>query len=100
MNRIKFSHYYPKLPENCDKARLIQIFMVERSEKLSKEFLEYDTKYYDEGDQFYPLPKGKVLILLFLAVDGTLFTTIRRWAPHKATYYNNSVGQEFKIVIA
>ena len=100
MKKIKFSHVYPKLPENCDKAMLIQIFMVERSEKLSKEFLEYDTKYYDEGDKFYPLPKGKVLILLFLAVDGTLFTTIRRWTPNKATYYNNCVGLEFKIQIA
>lgn len=98
MKKIKFSHMYSKLPENCGRARLIQIFMVERSEKLSKEFLEYDTKYYDGfEDQFYKLPKGKVLILLFLAVDGTLFTTIRRWTPNKETYYNNCIGMEFKI---
>lgn len=100
MNRIKFSHYYPKLPENCDKATLIQIFMVQRPEKLHEDFIEYDTKYFDEGqDRHYKLPNGKVLILLFLAVDGTLFTTIRRWTPHKETYYNNCMGQEFKIVI-
>lgn len=97
--KIKFSHYYPKLPENCDKATLIQIFMVKQSEKLSKHFVEYDTKYYDDQDRYYKLPNGKVLILLFLAVDGTLFTTIRRWTPNKETYYNNNIGHDFKIVV-
>lgn len=101
MNRIKFSHVYPKLPELTDRAKLLQCFVIDRT-SISPSFLEYDTKYYDENkdqDDHYPLPNGKLIVLLFLAVDDTVFTTIRRFTPGKIKYYKDCEGQDFKIEI-
>lgn len=98
MRKIKFSHDYPKLPEFGGMAKLLQCFLIDR-ESISKAFEEYDTKYYDGQDKYYPLPKGKVIVLLFLAVDDTVFTTIRRYKPSKYDYYKGSEGHDFKIEI-
>ncbi len=95
--KIKFSHNYPKLPANPT-AELIQVFVVD-FEDLSKEFIEYDTQFVDK-DSFgnYPLPRGKLLVLLFRDF-WNLFTTVRRWTPEKQKYYQSNTGNLFNVVI-
>jgi len=99
--KIKFSHRYTKLAIQTECATLIQVFIIDSSE-LTKEFIEYDTFYgVKEGKpQFYELPKGKLLVLLFQENDNDyLFTTIRRWTPQKEKYYKSMQGNIFEIVL-
>lgn len=99
MKTIKFSNMYPKLPDITDRAKLLQCFLIDRDE-ISPAFLDYDTKYFDVDeyrDKFYPLPKGKLIVLLFLAIEDTVFTTIRRYTPSKYDYYKGCEGKDFKI---
>jgi hypothetical protein len=79
---------------------LIDLLLTNTSH-LSSEFLEYDTVYYEDG-QIYHFPlnhKMDCLLLFFVDAHGTLFTTIRRTTKDKETYYLNSVGDQFKVVI-
>ena len=73
MNRIKFSHEYLKFPQNWGEAgavRLLDVWLYD-TKGFSKDFIEYDTTY-SEKDGFtevfknYPLPEGKVLILVLV----------------------------------
>jgi len=111
MTSIKFSHdSYNKLRSQeaiPQEAKLLQVFVVDRKE-LSESFLRYDTLYWEEthgGDvqeQFYALPKGKLLVLLLESVHQSgcsCWTTIRRWTPEKETYYKSMQGQKFKVEI-
>ena len=102
--KIKFSHTYIKFPKDMDKGRLtlLQVFKVNYME-LSKEFIEYDTRYIDENEddhQFYKLPKTDLLVLLFFDhFYYTCLTTIRRWTFEKQQYYRSMQGKEFEVVI-
>jgi hypothetical protein len=100
MAKIKFSHKrYTKLAIQTECARLLQVFIADYSE-LSKEFIEYDTSYWDEEVKFYELPKTKLLILLFQDEDnGYLFTTVRRWTPRKEEYYRSLQGEILDVVL-
>ena len=101
IKEIKFSHWYPKLPEMSDRALLMQVFEIDRKD-ISPVFLEYDTKYFhgDHGeDRYYKLPDGKLIVLLFYGNDDTVFTTIRRYTPGKFDYYKSCEGKRFKICI-
>jgi len=92
---IKFSHDYYKLPARLPfKAKLIQLIQFDKA-LLSKEFIEYDTKYKDGN---YPLPNGMLLILVFLFDDSIIFTTIRRSNYSKFSYYQNNVGKTFECI--
>lgn len=101
MKRIRFSHrFYLKLPKvgYGATAFLLAVFTAER-EGLPKPFIEYDTKYFDEEERkwkYYPLPPGRVLILVFNA-GGHIFTTIRRHTPRKESYYRKGIGEPFVI---
>jgi hypothetical protein len=103
MNQIKFSHDYFKLNyliENKVNVRLLHVFVINSSE-IQKDFLNYDTIFWDKEKQekgYYPLPKGQVLVLLFYGGWENLFTTIRRFTPEKLKYYNSKIGEEFKLV--
>jgi len=97
---IKFSHYYPKL-HGQKSATLLMVLPCDRSE-LTNEFIIYDTRYYEDGndnDCFYPLPPNRYLILVFLGDIKIPFTTVRRWTPEKERYYKSGIGKDFDIII-
>ena len=96
LNKIKFSHNYCKLNGET-KAILIDV-NIKDSNSLNKEFVYYDTLYYPDMLR-YELPKGKVIILLFLGVEKTLFTTIRRYTDEKYRYYASSINKLFEVVM-
>jgi len=96
MSKIKFSHKYYKFPAGYDKSKIAQIIVLDEGE-ISQPFREYDTVFTsnNEPDGFYPLPKGKLLLILLIANSGRgwIWTTIRRWTPEKEQYYKRLVGQ-------
>jgi hypothetical protein len=73
----------------------LAVFLTDKKE-LGKDFIEYDTAYGFKGN--YPLPSGKLLVLL-LYTYGHLWTTIRRYIPYKETYYRGLIGQDVEIKI-
>lgn len=98
MPTIKFSHRYTKMfgiTVNGEKALLLQVFPIDHKD-LSNVFIAYDTEISDTKEH-YKLPTGKLLVLLFINDNGTVFTTIRRWTPQKAEYYTGLMGKEFEI---
>jgi hypothetical protein len=111
---IKFSHVYTKMPEapTDKKVMLLEIFNVESKEALSKEFINYDTQFFKWNyfekqleEQHYPLPNGKLMVLLLMFNSDKefskpyLFTTIRRHTPEKEKYYRELRGQTISIMI-
>jgi hypothetical protein len=100
MKPIKFSHRYAKMlfaeVTNGEPVKLLQALLTERLE-LSPDFITYDTEFADE-DGFYPLPNGKLILLIFRSAKG-IFTTIRRWTPEKWKYYRACEGHVFEVVI-
>lgn len=96
MRKIKFSHEYHKMPVHHTPSRLIQMFLIDRS-NLSDQFVAYDT--LNVNDEMYKLPKGKLIVLLLLTNDRCLWTTIRRHTPSKWDYYHAHIGELFEIVI-
>jgi len=97
MRTIKFSHTYTKLPPTPSPSRLLEVFIVERSD-LHRCFVDYDTHILNGGN--YPLPKGKLLVLLLLAESGQLWTTIRRFTSEKCKYYRGMRCKSFKIDVS
>lgn len=108
MKTIKFSHEYKKIPrsEEPRDTFLLEVLTVDKKD-LGKDFIEYDTTYYERmGDELikknYPLPKGKVLVLLLnspYAFQAHLWTTVRRHTPEKEAYYRGLRGQKVHIDI-
>lgn len=102
MRQIKFSHRYEKLGEikNHSKVVLMQVINFPH-DLLSDSFIEYDTMYLDEdiNEHHYNLPKTDLLILIFMADNGGLFTTIRRFTPDKFAYYKSLENEELELVI-
>jgi len=100
MKSISFSHRYEKMPSVTvdNRAMLLQVFRVGKS-NLSSYFLDYDTRYKEEGmTKHYPLKDGPLLLLLF-NWDDTLMPTLRSWNESKEKYYMDSVGQYFEVII-
>ncbi len=93
MNKIKFSHNYPKL-WNQETAYLIKVRVIV-SESLNKDLIEYDTKTSD--GKYYELPKGRLIQLFFIGNVSIPFCTIRRYTPEKLLYYLDLVNTTFKI---
>ena len=102
MNKINFSHEYYKFPVAYKESLLVQTIVMDES-ALSEEFKLYDTCYKTQymGDGYYPLPKGKIILLLLIANSGKgwLWSTIRRWTPEKEAYYRSIRGQQVEIVV-
>ena len=101
--RINFSHHYAKMPYGFDSSKLLDVLPV-RLEKLSPDFLRYDTSYLDGGEERqYKLPKtGNYMILLLQACSGAgqLWTTVRsQWPPEKEEYYRSHIGEVFECRI-
>ena len=86
------------MPKVFTNTILLAVF-VDDVNNLGELFVKYDTLYIEKGvPLFYPLPKGKVLVLV-LITQSVIWTTIRRWLPYKETYYRSIVGQDVDIVI-
>ena len=102
--QIKFSHknyrkFYLKDAkiENNDMVNLVGVSVC-NIDDLPEDFKYFDANYGTEDEpEYYPLPKGKVIVLFFWYDD--LFPTIRRWTPKKEEYYKESIGKEFLINI-
>ena len=100
MNKIKFSHNYPKLWKQT-KATLLDVRIVSYF-SLHKDLIEYDTVYTEkgkEGYQHYPLPKTNLIQLVFVGNKLIPFCTIRRHTVRKFSYYKALLGEDFDIVI-
>lgn len=99
---IKFSHQYEKTWSSLPlDARLLQVLTADR-EELSEGFVRYDTEYRDKENRpcFYPLPKGRLLVLVLMDTAGFMFTTLRRWTKEKETYYRRMQGQTMRCVLS
>jgi hypothetical protein len=97
---IRFSHNYPKL-KGQKSAKLLAVMNINIPEEISDAFREYDTRFLTkDGYDYYPLPRGKYLLLLFLGDKDALFTTIRSNIRNKEQHYRSSVGQTFELAIA
>ena len=100
MNKIRFTHKYPKLPDEKT-ATLVYVGDLMREEQ-TEAFIEYDTKINDS--EYYPLRTHvKYLLLLFKTPKGAYFTTIRskigRYNRDKENYYKSNLWKDFEIVI-
>jgi hypothetical protein len=98
MNTIRFSKNYMKLPAKANGKVAILLYV--REVELGKQinwFLMYDTTAIDGTN--YKLPQiGRYLLLLF-ELEGTIFTTLRRYTKLKATYYMANVGKEYLVQV-
>lgn len=98
--QIKFSHQYPKLPEDLPfNAILLDSYTTDLTD-ISAQLLSYDTAYYVNGEvHHYPLPAGKLIVLLLYSPrKKQMFTTIRRWTAEKGRYYRSRHGQLFECI--
>lgn len=99
MNTIKFSHEYPKLwGQFTGKLIYVEQFNPEKEmrEMEIEELIEYDTKTSD--GEYYELPTGDLIQLVFIGECRIPFCTLRRYTPQKYKYYKSKVGQVFKVV--
>jgi hypothetical protein len=100
MQTIKFSHEYFKMPIGYEISTLLETFIIERSE-MSDSFYDYDTTYAIDFNETarYPLPDGKLIVILLKSKAGLLWTTVRRWTPEKEEYYRGLRGENVKIEV-
>ena len=100
MNKIRFSHSYPKLHGQTT-ARLIDVELTNRA-ALDEKFVDYDTTYedcYPTDFKKFPLSNDLLLVLTFSGNLRIPFTTIRRATGMKQNWYQSKIGQQFEIVI-
>jgi len=94
MPKIKFSHSYPKL-HGQKRAKLIHVRRLEQP--LHEDLIEYDTR--TSTGEYYALPKGLLLQLIFVGEKGIPFCTLRRHTANKEVYYRECEGKDFEVVI-
>lgn len=103
MAEIKFSHKYPKLHGQTS-ATLLAVRELEFPKDKNEELIEYDTVYVGTVcTEYFPLPDGSYLQLIFVGNKHIPFCTIRsKWGgfrKNKKEYYESMIGKEFKIII-
>lgn len=108
---IPFSHYYFKMPVFVPESKTFLVGVRKTKFKdLLKEFVEYDTAYYEEGEglKHYPLPEDDVLVLFLFTINplaaaeselGKSWNTIRKWTSSKQKYYERFLDKEVEIKI-
>ena len=107
MNRICFSHDYPKLHGQTT-AELLAVRPIRINQNTPDELLEYDTTYYKYGFCTYgdppkeklrfPLPTGDYIQLVFIGNLHIPFCTIRKaYPPQKTEYYLGKIGETFEV---
>ena len=65
------------------------------SNNLNDFLIEYDTK--NSKGEYYKLPKGTLLQLIFIGDNDIPFCTLRKYTPKKYDYYIGSIGNIFAI---
>lgn len=111
MNAIKFSHDYPKLHGQTS-ATLLAVVPIRIDRNTPKELIEYDTTYYVTRElsevglglgtvkEYFPLPTGDYIQLVFIGNLRIPFCTIRKaYPPSKVEYYKGKVGELFKVEV-
>ena len=98
MRQIKFSHDYPKL-WGQKTATLVYVDVLDLENELSMEdinqLLEYDTK--DCNGNYYELPIGDLIQLVFVGNKKIPFCTLRRYTKEKWEYYKGCIGEYFEV---
>jgi hypothetical protein len=96
----------------CDNGHhiIMNIFTAKISE-LDKNFLDYDTKYWDKKELIsknYQLDFENAIIIVIFSysknnsgeyLDKRMWTTIRRHTKDKFSWYKKQIGKEIEIVI-
>jgi hypothetical protein len=107
MNNIEFGHAFMKFGIGCEalmdsnKAKLLQVIPT-HTKHLSKEFIDYDTKYEDRDGKpkNYIFRNGFVLLLIFYIEESEhLFTTLRKDNAVNRDKYFGKEGEEFMVII-
>jgi hypothetical protein len=96
-NTIKFCRNFEKLSEIDGNVTLGYVGVID-VERLPRDFVNYDTRYFRDGhEHFYHIRKrGKVLLLIF--TDGVkAFTTLRTWTERDEERYRDRIGERFFI---
>jgi hypothetical protein len=93
MSVIKFSHPYPKLWGQTT-AKLLSVSVMPG---IGADLREYDTRI-QEGE-YYKLPEGLLLHLVFVGNKGIPFTTLRSFNPEKFDFYVERVHQWFDVEV-
>lgn len=99
MRTIKFSHKYGKMPADFGVSKLLEVLLAEGS-YLHEGFVSYDTSFGEDGEN-YPLPRGKLIVMLLQTRDSeALWTTMRRCTPSKLKYYVGLRGSYVKCEVS
>jgi hypothetical protein len=97
---IKFYHAHPKLWGQTS-AELIDVREINIPGDFTRELREYDTAYDDgEGKEYFSLPAGDYLQLIFVGNRGVPFCTLRYKTPEKERYYGSRLNCTFAIEIS
>ena len=79
-------------------ATLLLVIKIADKSQLSTSFIEYDTDMDYDIEENIPL-----LMLLFLkpSINNSknVFATVRKWTKEKETFYQNQIGNEFKVIV-
>jgi hypothetical protein len=79
-------------------ATLLWVIKIADKSQLSNSFIEYDTDMDYDIEEDIPL-----LMLLFLkpSINNSknVFATVRKWTKEKETFYQNQIGNEFKLIV-
>jgi len=96
--KIVFSHKdYMKFKGNPPgRAYLVSVRVINTIDDIPTELLDYDITYRDDK---YKLDKASKYIVLFLFDPDhqNLFTTFRRYADYKISYYESNINTLFRI---
>ena len=103
MPNIKFAHQYPKLHGQTS-AELLAVRELNFPQDRNADLVEYDTTYPSpRGVDYYPLPDGPYLQLIFVGNKHIPFCTIRsKWGgfrKNKQEYYQSCIGKTFQIIV-
>ena len=101
---IKFAKWFSKMPTNTPAKPTYLIGVCEvRIEKLPKQFVNYDTHYFDENNDFagafYPLNKARKWLMITLYTDDHVWTTLREYSPDKLAKYTKHIGERVQIIM-
>ena len=101
MRQIKFSHTYDKFKGlGIDKPVTLIDLVVVHKDSLSPHFIDYDTKYYNDGTKHNcPLKSNELLLLFFKDYNGKLFTALKYRNAEKEAYYYSNIGNSFKVIV-
>lgn len=108
--KFHFEHDFFKLQKQTS-AKLLYVTQVSHCD-IDPLSLVMDTQYWEEEQvkdrplgvtekvqKHYPLPKGALILFVFLGNRGIPFTTYRQFTDAKLRLYRERVGETFDIYI-